>query len=548
MSARPSFWRRALQALARGGTPSRRQFFAGSQHNRLTGDFRLSAIGPKAELKWELGTLRQRARELERNNPHARRYLSLLAENVVGHRGIRLQAMARTRTGDLDRAANTQIEAAWAAWGRRESCTVTGRMSWIETQQHVIKSVARDGECFIRTVTGFDNPFGFALQVLDPDQFDDAFGTRPAGGKTTIVTSIELDEWDRPVRYWHWTASPYEYGTVQTKERTALPAEQMIHLFRPRRAGQVRGETWFAPIMITLNMLNGYAEAEVTAARTAAAKMGWIEMSENADGFDPNAASPAGMPLDAEPGSISRLAPGEKFTAWDPSHPSGNFGPFTDSVLHQIAAGLNVSHASMTGDLTKVNYSSARVGLLVERDHWRTLQGWFAEAFCDVVYRRWLRAATLSGALVLPSERLSDYETVQWRPRGWTWVDPLKDVQAAALAVAYGFTSRRRVIADEGEDLEEIADELAEDAALYAEYGVPLQAPSGVTVQTEGADDAEDDDPDDADDAADPGDAGGRAVAAGDHRARRAGDARGRGRADPGLHLLRAAGGAVVRP
>ena len=56
------------------------------------------------------------------------------------------------------------IEREFANWGK--ACTVDGRLSWVDAQKLFVETVARDGECLIRLVRGYNNPFGFALQFI----------------------------------------------------------------------------------------------------------------------------------------------------------------------------------------------------------------------------------------------------------------------------------------------------------------------------------------------------------------------------------------------
>jgi len=227
----------------------------------------------------------------------------------------------------------------------------------------------------------------------------------------------------------------------------------------------------------------------VVNARTGAAKMGFIQQSEEALGGGPD---PDGdlvpQEMEASPGVMERLAPGETFAAFDPDYPTAQFGPFLAAIDHDIAAGLNVAHASLTGDLSQVNYSSIRAGLLVERDTWRTLQSWFGDGFLSPVYGRWLKAAWAAKQLslrMLPEE----YGAHRFQPRGWAWVDPLKDVESSALAIAYGLTTRGRVVAEQGEDYEELLAEVDRERQLEELYGVTPMLPSGARPDDQGGDD-----------------------------------------------------------
>lgn len=479
-----SLWRRALKAV--GLQPvAKRSGFAGAAHNRLLADWLAVATGPNAELHYDIRQLRNRARDLEKNDALVRRYLALVADNVVGHRGQVLQARNLLSNGSPNSQANDRIEAAWAEWGRAGECTMDGRQSLVEFQQQVVRAVARDGEALIRKVRGVGR-FGLRLAMLDPDLLDDQSGTRTAGGGNVIHNGVEVDGWGRPVAYHVWTQHLGESGVDRKVVR--VPASEVIHLTRPRRSGAVRAESWLAPVLTLIRHRNGYIEAAVVNARTGAAKMGFIQQSDEAAGIGPD---PDAVPqeMEASPGVLERLAPGETFAAFDPDYPTAQFGPFLTAMDHEIAAGLGVSHASLTGNLSQVNYSSIRAGLLTERDTWRTLQTWFADQFLTPVFEEWLRAAWAVGVLslrMLPD----DYKAHRWQARGWDWVDPLKDVQAQALAVAFGFTTRGRVVGESGEDYEALLAEQERERDLEEHYGATPLLPSGVVPSTgEGADD-----------------------------------------------------------
>jgi lambda family phage portal protein len=446
--------------------PRSRNYFAGASFNRLTQDFLGGLLSGHQEVKGDLDTLRARSRQICRDNPMGRRFLSLVAANVIGPTGIRLQVKSESARGELASSVNTRIEQAWKRWGKPDQCTVTSQASMPYFQAQVVKTVARDGEAFIRRVRGYPNRFGYALQLLDADLCDTGYDrVLPDGNE--VRAGVEIDSYGKEVAYWLWTAHPND--TVRSRERRRFSADDVLHLYLPERMGQTRGVPWLASVIVWLQMLYGYTEAELVAARTASAKMGFIK------GGQPLGDEPQTM--EADPGKIDRLGVDEDFVSWDPTHPAGNFGPFLTTVLHQVASGADVAHASLTGDLSSVNYSSIRAGMLTERDHWRMLQCWFADHCLDPIYRDWLRMAVLSPQLTVPAADLERYESVAWQPRGWDWVDPQKDVEASAAARAYGFTTLGRILAEQGDDLDEfIAEKVAEDEKLEA-AGIELATP-----------------------------------------------------------------------
>ncbi len=40
----------------------------------------------------------------------------------------------------------------------------------------------------------------------------------------------------------------------------------------------------------------------------------------------------------------------------------------------------------------------------------------------------------MSGALNLTADKYDKFSAIEWKPRRWQWVDPLKDTQANAIA------------------------------------------------------------------------------------------------------------------
>ena len=107
--------------------------------DRLTLDWIFQSVkSANAELKPSLVTTRTRAREAEQNQDYARRYLSAVENNVLGHQGPTLMMrVVDAVSGKPDGMANRIIEGGWAAWGQRGVPTVDGRLSWREFQRRM---------------------------------------------------------------------------------------------------------------------------------------------------------------------------------------------------------------------------------------------------------------------------------------------------------------------------------------------------------------------------------------------------------------------------
>lgn len=490
---------------------AQREAFAGAIQNRLTADW-ITAPMTSAEQDIRAGFrgLKDRARELERNNGTAKRYCGLVAENVVGHQGIRLQARVLDAAGSLDAGLNGYLAQEFLDWSEAETCSVDGRSSLVDFQLEALRTLPKDGEVLLREVRGFPNRWGYALQWLDSDQLDDQLNRPAVGGQNAIRMGVEEDAWGRPVRHHVWSGHPSDTGR---RERLPLASEDVIHLFVPLRRGAPRGITWFHPVMLELRQLNGYQEAELTAARIGACQMGFFKRTKESTPEDPNADDSERAPLvmEAEAGLFQELADGLELQPWNPNHPVQAYGSFVKVSQRSIATGLGVSYVSLFNDLEGVSYSSIRQGVLAERDCWRILQSYASRHMMRRIYRSWLKMALVAGAL--PRLRAGDYVRLTrsaWLARGWQWVDPLNDIQTAEKAIALGLDSRTRINGERGVDYELVLADLEHEAQLAAEYGVdvsverkPASAPAPAATEPP-SDSSADDAPDESGGASNP--------------------------------------------
>lgn len=484
---------------------ARREAFAGARMSRLEMDWTPSSLPPDEEIRYDLRRLRARSRDLSRNTPQGKHYRNLLTVNVLGHQGIRLQC--QRKLGDdpeamLDDAANRIVEKGWRGWSRGK-VTVDKKQNLRAFASLALKTIATDGEVFIRRWFNFANPYGYALQMIDADLVDEHYSRQAGDGRNEIRMGVEIDSLGAPVAYHVHRFNPYyvHANSSFTALRDRIPAEEMLHLYVQERPNQTRGIPWFAPVMMRLNMLDGYIESELVGARVSSSKMGFIEAKDDtaASVTGPDGESIAAKPMmfNAAPGTIEQLNPGWTFNAWDPTHPNTAFADFIKAISRDFWSGLGVSYNSGANDLEGVNYSSMRSGLLIERDIWRQLQVWMSEELYEPVYEDFLRMGILTGALPLRNADHREYMDVEWIPRGWAWVDPLKEAQAAEIQLGLGLTSRSRLLAEQGFDVEDTFAQLGREEKLRAKHGLKLAQPgekSGPPPPKPGDDEEEDDD------------------------------------------------------
>lgn len=480
-----------LQLVTRTAAPMVKRQYAGAAYNRLLSDWIASSTSQDAESRMAIRTLRNRVREMARNNDYVSNALRAISNNIVGN-GVKLQSQVmRSRgpgAGQLDSNLNRIVEDAWCKWHSARNCHTAGILSFAEIERLCARATAGDGEIFIRMVK---QKFGkskvpLALEVLEADFLDENYNGEGLNGNQ-IRMGIEMDQWHRPVAYHFFTQHPGDisYGAVDgvAQRRIRVPAEEVIHLYRVERPGQTRGVPWFSSALTRLRHMGGYEEASVIAARASACQMGFIETPD--PDYEGEAVVDGERVTSFEPGRITTLGPGERFTAFNPAQPGNTLDPFMRFMLRGVAAGVGVSYETLSKDYSQSNYSSSRLALLDDRDTWRTLQQWMIEAFHQRVFETWLEMAVLSGALTLPGYETAPerYEDVRWIPRGWAWVDPQKEIAAYKTAVRAGFMTLTDVIAQNGGDFEELAQARSRELELCDELELIFDTDPELTTE-----------------------------------------------------------------
>lgn len=489
--------RQSQRRVVHRGRSSR--FMDAAKQDALNAGWATVNYSADAVLRRELPRVRARSRYLAVNDPYYVQFLSLARQNVVGPDGIRLQMRVIERVlADgaevSDARANKLIEMAWKRWGKRRSASYNQMDCWHAIEQMVLSSVARDGEMFIRIRRGVKNGYGYALELIEPDHVL-VTHNEDLGGGAQIRMGIEVDVSGRVLAYHVTERHPGDtiLGLQKTMRTQRIPADQMIHVFLRERVTQSRGVPWGVSSMARSKMLDGYEQAELVAARAGASKMGFIIEKDgevyqgDEKGYDADGNEVTITDFDA--GTFERLGEGLDVKLFDPQHPSAAFEMFTKRILRGISAGMGVGYNKLANDYEGVNYSSLRESNLSERDHWRCVQRWLIEQLHDEVFPSWLEMALTTGTIPLPIARLEKFNAPHWRPRGWQWVDPLKEMTAARSAIELGLDSRTSIAAAQGRDVEEIMQDLARENALAEKYGITAwNAQSSIAVNVNAED------------------------------------------------------------
>lgn len=461
--------------------PVARRAYAAAPAHRLTADWTGTANSANSTTRYQAKALRYRARELRENSAVVARYAALVRDNIIGPDGITLQAVVPSTRG-TNTAASTAIESAWYRWA--ESCTAD-RQSLIAVFSTLAESWKVEGEALLELIPSPSAPCGLFLMPLDADLLDEAHNADRTAQGGSIVQGIEYDSAGRVVGYHLFTRHPSDGGG---RAHRFVPSNRLLLLGHRARPQQSRGITALAPVMLLVQHLEKTDEAIVVLNRVTASKMGALIPNENAQALE--GADGAPPQIEQAPGEWWTLPYGWDVKMLDPGQPTQEYDVFARHLLRKIAAGLHVAYASLTGDLSDVNYSSMRAGLLVERDAWQGAQTEFIQAIVAPVFRLWLTTAPMTGAFPLASGQTaaSIADASVWHPRRWPWVDPLKDANAIGVLLSLGLTTRTREANKQGLSFTALVDERAAEEAYLEAKGVVLgevAAPAPDAPETE---------------------------------------------------------------
>lgn len=405
--------------------------------------------------------LRHRARSLVQNNPYAAKALASMVANVIG------EGIAPNSAASSEKIRNV-LDARWAEWVRQADAN--GNVDWYGLQSLAYAAMETDGEVLIRlrvrrASDGLAVPL--QLQVLEIDYLDSTKNQNLANGGA-IYGGVETDAIGRIVGYWLFDAHPGDgavLGGRYTGKSSRVDADKIIHLFAPRRPGQQRGISRYAPVIALLRDLAIYEDAELARKQNESL----LSVFVSGDGAD------FAIPGDGESaasaqsranqfGTLGQLAPGavlatngQSVTVAKPDAVPG-YADYVRTKLYAVAAGLRVTYEMLTGDLSQVNFASGRMGLVeFRRDAAQVQWQICVPVLCEPVWRAFVDACVLAGHIDNP-----DYAVEHATPK-WEYVNPAQDIRADVEEIKAGLSSVSEKLRKRGYKPAAVFKELGED-------------------------------------------------------------------------------------
>lgn len=450
-------------ALAFTGVPSRLADvpYNAAGPSRSRSDWTTSSLGPNAIAKWSRQTLIARSRDLQRNDPHAARVITIKVNNIVGT-GILATAVS-DGSPDGERIA-AQANALWKAVNRQGVLDHSGHLTGEAQQALEARAWKSDGESFVVRVWDPEaRPIPMRTMVLESEMLDETMDGITTAAGNRIVQGIELSRTGRRVAYWFRTTHPGESTFAATYKSVRVLEEDVIHIMDPLRPGQMRGIPDLAPAMVTKKDLGDFEAFTLIAKKTEALLVGvvtrppydeWNQPPErdaggDAEGEDPEVLVPGIVNSDGE--LTGTMRPGAWFAAdhgtdikFSSPQMAANYDTFKKSHLQAFAVATGCSYEQASGDFSGANYSTMRGGLL---EFWRQIDREQWGYFIPAQQKKWdwvMEAGWLVGLVDAPAVEAT------WQPPKRQSIEPDKDVIADYLEVRAGWVDEDDKISERG--------------------------------------------------------------------------------------------------
>lgn len=448
--------------------------FDATQNRRRLSGWRATRSNLNTLLRDQGNVLRERASDLVRNHPYMRSARRAWTASLIGD-GI-VPIWTRVQPPKLRQAMQT----AFLRW--TDEADADGVTDFYGLQTMIGDSLFTDGEILFRRrdrrpIDGLSVPM--QLQAIPAAQLPLDKNETLASGNT-IRCGIEFDQIGRRQAYHFLKAHPGDATaplSAISGLTTRVPAEEVIHVFIAEEPGQIRGVSAAVAAAVRMFMLDIYEDAEIARKQAAALIAGFVTSpaDEESLGAEDDPDDDVAMLAQWQAGTMMKLRPGEQVQFSTPADLGQQYEAFLRQNLRAAFASMSVAYSAGSGDYSTANYSSERAQQLELRRRISPVQHQVvAYQFCRRVAQWWVSAAQLSGALKLPRYTTNQwaYETPEWRPHPWPWVDPLKDVEAEVAEIDAGLKSRTRAAADRGAMVEDIDDENAADLEREKDLGL----------------------------------------------------------------------------
>ncbi len=423
-------------------------------------------------------TARERSRHEAGSNSWYAGLLRTAANHIVGC-GPTLQVLT------ADPAFNERIEKAWEKHAEK-ICLVDKLRVGLETYW-------RDGEWFAMRAERKDlHPITLDIRAYEADQVADPYWATP---DPDVEDGKRVDNLGNAIEYWFYDRHPGDTTILSSgfMEGDWYPAEDVIHLYRADRPGQLRGFPRCAPAIDWLAHMRRFSKATLTAAESAA--LWGVFVKTTGSGVMPKTV-PDFTALDYERGAMNFMPEGWEPSSIDPKHPGQSNAEYQRTELTYFCRCANMPYSLAAGTSRDSNFASAKMDV---KNTWEPeVQSEQYKLSRDVMSRiiRWFFEDIAIGTDLLHGAPLLDdipYE-FSWPPL--PQADEIDQADAAMKRIQTGISTLPMEYARNGEDgraalmtgaaFYNVSVETYQ-AALFAKHFAISGVPGGVPDPTTGA-------------------------------------------------------------
>lgn len=465
-------WRETLKAIE-----NERGYDAGSD-DRLNAGWRAVNSNAESVNKVYRDTIRARGQDLERNSDILESILLAFERNVVGT-GFRLQAKTS------DESLNVQIEELFKEWSRPKYCDVTQQQSFPEMCQMLVRRKRVDGAVLLVKRYLKNDFIPFTIQIYEVDDLD----VMRISSTNRIVAGIEYNEFNRPIAYY---IKKYDVFGNWTGHSERLDAKDVMYLYKKKRPSQMREMSELSTTLPRVRDMNQYMEAVSVKERVAALLAVMIKraapmpgsIGRGTGGHDKKIEY-AGKQL--TPGMMMELNPGDDVSVVQPPSQGAGAADFIRLQQRLTGSAQGISYEVAARDMSQVNYSSARQGLIEDTKTYEMEQQFLKDHFLREVYEEFIEAAVLSGVLHIPDyfKNKKAYLKHDWIAPGMKWIDPKKEADANKIMLDNNLTTLEEISASRGMDWREIVEQRAIELEFAKEKGVMMNVVEGPKIETD---------------------------------------------------------------
>ena len=449
-------------------------------------------------------TTTARARDLHRNDPVAQSGVSRKVNAAIG-KGWRFTSKPNARALGIDpmvaRRLGQQISTEWQLYAYSYNFQSDAeRKLNIGQQLRVVGShLMVDGEFLAKVgyAANENTRYKTRLQLIDPDRLSTPMG-RPE--TATLRGGVETNESGVPFQYWLREQHQADVGfssksatwKAHPRYSTPLGRPNILHGFDPTRAGQTRGISRFAASLKKFRGFGRYEDATIESAVINSLIVGYMHSSAGPEAvsesfsiddlskFEGDREDFYGKnPVSLGDAILPVLPLGDELKLQTASKDVGSFEGFVRAIIRLIAASLGVTYEELSMDYSQTNYSSARAAMIHAWADTLAFMGTIEAHLMRPFFVAWLEEAFDSGYIEVPEgapdfyDAIDAYAAGRFLGPGRGYIDPTKEILAAAARIEAGISTLEDECADQGKDYEEVMDQQAFEKEMRAERGMP---------------------------------------------------------------------------